>query len=134
MATFAVEYGKRNIAMVAINANDFISHPGDAPDRMRNEIAKFGYEFPYLYDQSQKVAKAYRAACTPEFYLFDGDRKLIYRGRFDGARPGNREPVTGADLRNAVEALLAGEQPDPDQKPSLGCNIKWKPGNEPDYF
>lgn len=134
MAAFAKEYSDRNVAMVAINSNDVSNYPADAPERMQEEIEKFGYCFPYLYDESQETAKVFHAACTPEFYLFDGDRKLVYRGRFDAATPGNSEPVTGGDLRRAVDALLTGEVADPDQKPGIGCNIKWKPGNEPDYF
>ena len=134
LAIFAREYSYRNVAMVAINANDVSNYPADSPERMQEEIENFGYSFPYLYDESQQTAKAYHAACTPEFYLFDGDRKLVYRGRFDAATPGNREPVSGGDLRRAVDALLAGRAIDPDQKPGIGCNIKWRPGNEPDYF
>jgi peroxiredoxin len=134
LAEFARDYMPRNIAMVAINSNDFATYSGDTPERMQEEIDTFGYRFPYVYDESQDVAKAYRAACTPEFYLFDGHRKLVYRGRFDAATPGNDEPVTGGELRRAVDALLAGEMPDTDQVPGLGCNIKWKAGNAPDYF
>jgi hypothetical protein len=100
---------------------------------MAAEIDEVGYVFPYLYDESQEVAKAFRAACTPEFYLFDGDRRLAYRGQFDGSRPESGRPVTGADLRAAVDAVLAGRPVDPEQTPSIGCNIKWKPGNEPEY-
>ena len=134
VAGFARECRDRNVAMVAINANDVAAFPGDAPPRMREEARAAGYVFPYLYDESQEVAKAYRAACTPEFYLFGKERGLAYRGRFDAARPGNREPVTGDDLRRALDALLAGRRPDADQKPGMGCNIKWKADNEPDYF
>jgi len=134
LAEFARDYAKRNVAMVAINSNDFAAFSGDAPERMQEDIDRFGYGFPYVYDESQQIAKAYRAACTPEFYLFDADRKLVYRGRFDAATPGNGEPVTGEELRRAVDVLLAGETPDEDQKPGIGCNIKWKPGNAPDYF
>jgi peroxiredoxin len=132
LADFARDYAKRNIAMVAINANDFDAYSADAPERMQEDIERFGYEFPYVYDESQQIAKAYQAACTPEFYLFDADRRLVYRGRFDAATPGNGEPVTGKDLRHAVDAMLSGAAPDPDQKPGIGCNIKWKPGNAPD--
>ena len=134
IAEFARDYAQRNIAMVAINPNDFVTYSGDAPERMQEEIDKFGYCFPYVYDESQQVAKAYRAACTPEFYLFNADRKLVYRGRFDSATPGNGEPVTGKELRRATDAMLAGTTPYPDQKPGIGCSIKWKPGNVPDYF
>ena len=134
VAAFAREYSQRNIAMVAISSNDVSSHPADAPERMRQEAEQLDYCFPYLYDESQETAKAYRAACTPEFYLFNKERKLVYRGRFDGATPSNRVPVTGDELRRATDALLAGKAPDSDQHPGMGCNIKWKPGNEPAYF
>ena len=134
LAAFAREVQARDIGMVAINANVVENHPADSPDRMQDEIDNFGYTFPYLYDETQEVAKAFRAACTPEFYLFDGDRKLVYRGRFDAATPGNAEPVTGNELRAAVEALLAGDTPAAEQHPGVGCNIKWKAGNAPDYF
>jgi len=134
MAEFARDYAQRSVAMVAINANDFATYSGDAPERMQEEIDNFGYGFPYVYDESQEIAKAYRAACTPEFYLFDADRKLVYRGRFDAATPGNPIPVTGDELRRATDAMLAATTPDPDQKPGIGCSIKWKPGNAPDYF
>jgi peroxiredoxin len=133
LARFAKDYQGSGLAMVAINANDASSYPDDSPARMAEEIARAGYVFPYLYDESQEVAKAYRAACTPEFYLFDADRRLVYRGQFDESRPESGRPVTGADLRAAVDAVLAGRPVDPDQTPSVGCNIKWKPGSEPDY-
>lgn len=134
MADFAREYASRGVSMVAINANDISTHPGDSPERMQEEINNFGYCFPYVFDESQDVAKAYHAACTPEFYLFNANRELVYRGRFDAATPGNGEAVTGNELRAATDALLAGSTPDVDQKPGIGCNIKWKPGSEPDYF
>jgi len=134
LAAFAREYSRKSVAVVAINANDVSTHPADAPDKMQEEIERFGYVFPYLFDESQDVAKAYLAACTPEFYVFDRNRELMYRGQFDDARPSNAEPVTGKDLRAAVDALLDGRVPARDQKPSVGCNIKWKAGNEPDYF
>jgi hypothetical protein len=134
LAEFAREYAAKGVAVVAINANDVATHPADSPDKMREEVERFGYVFPYLYDESQDVAKAYLAACTPEFYLFDGSRKLAYRGQFDDARPSNDAPVTGKDLRAAVDALLDGREIAGEQKPSVGCNIKWKAGNEPDYF
>jgi len=133
LARFAKDYQGSGLAMVAINANDASSYPDDSPARMADEIARAGYVFPYLYDESQEVAKAYRAACTPEFYLFDADRRLVYRGQFDESRPESGRLVTGADLRAAVDAVLAGRPVDPDQTPSVGCNIKWKPGSEPDY-
>src|SRR5512138_2552783 len=132
-ARFAHEYRTKGLAIVAINSNDARSHPDDGPQQMTAEARRFGYEFPYLVDESQAVAKAYHAACTPDFFLFDKQRKLVYRGQFDGSRPANRVPVTGADLRAAADAALAGEGAITDQKPSIGCNIKWKPGNEPEY-
>ncbi|RIL05924.1 MAG: thioredoxin family protein [Proteobacteria bacterium] len=132
-AAFAKEYAAKGLAIVAINANDARSHPEDAPPAMAKEIRRFGFVFPYLVDETQAVAKAYRAACTPDFFLFDGARKLVYRGQFDASRPGNRIPVTGADLRAAVDAVLAGRAAPADQKPSIGCNIKWKAGAEPEY-
>jgi peroxiredoxin len=133
LAQFARDYAGRGVAMVAISANDVQAYPDDSPERMAEQAAAAGYVFPYLYDESQAVAKAYRAACTPDFYLFDRERRLVYRGRLDGSRPGNSVPVTGGDLRAAVDAVLAGRSVAPDQKPSLGCNIKWRPGNAPDY-
>ncbi len=132
-AEFAREYSRRGLAVVAINANDVEAYPQDGPDAMRHEAAETGYVFPYLLDETQSVAQAYRAACTPDFFLFDAARRLVYRGQFDDSRPDTGRPVTGADLRAAVEATLAGGTPSPDQRPSLGCNIKWRKGNEPDY-
>lgn len=119
--------------MVGISANDVISHPDDRPELMAREKAEVGYTFPYLYDESQAVAQAYQAACTPDFFVFDRDQTLVYRGQMDESRPGNGVPVTGNDLRTALDAVLAGQPVAPTQKPSLGCNIKWKPGNEPGY-
>jgi peroxiredoxin len=133
IARLARDYAAKGVAAVAINANDVAKYPADAPAKMAEEARRRGYSFPYLYDESQAVAQAYRAACTPEFYLFDRDRRLVYRGQLDGSRPGNAVPVTGADLRAALDALLAGAPVPADQKPSMGCNIKWKPGREPDY-
>jgi peroxiredoxin len=124
----------RGIGVVAISSNDVSSHPADSPEQMVHEAEERGYVFPYLYDETQEVAHAYHAACTPDFFLFDGDRKLAYRGQLDSSRPGNDVPVTGADLRAAIDALLAGHPVPTEQRPSLGCNIKWKPGNEPAYF
>lgn len=124
----------RGVAVVAINSNDADNYPDDSPEAMVEEIALRGYRFPYLYDEDQSVAHAYRAACTPDFFVFDSHRKLAYRGRFDTARPGNGAEVTGADLSAAVERVLAGDGPTAEQTPSMGCNIKWKPGNEPDWF
>ena len=131
---FAREYGARGLAVVAISSNDISTHPADAPDKMQEDAEAFGYTFPYLFDESQAVAKAYRAACTPDFFLFDAERRLVYRGRFDESSPGKAVPVTGADLRRAVDAILASERYDGPEIPSMGCNIKWKPGNAPDYF
>ena len=132
-AAFAREYAGRGLAVVAIVSNDLDVYPQDGPDAMREEARSLGYVFPYLVDAGQQTARAFRAACTPDFFLFDADRRLVYRGQFDDSRPGSDRPVTGADLRLAVDAVLAGTPVDADQRPSLGCNIKWKPGNEPDY-
>ncbi len=134
LAEFGRFCQERGVRMVAVSSNDVDNYAQDAPARMAEEAERVGYPFPYLYDASQEVAKTFRAACTPEFYLFDGSGQLVYRGQFDGSRPGNGVPVTGADLRAAVEAVLAGESPSSEQRPSVGCNIKWKPGNAPDYF
>ena len=133
-ARFAREYSSRGLAVVAINSNDLDAYPQDGPDAMREEARSLGYVFPYLVDATQATARSYRAACTPDFFLFDADRRLAYRGQFDDSRPGNGKPVTGADLRRAVDAVLAGAPVAGDQFPSLGCNIKWKPGSEPDYY
>jgi len=134
LAEIARIYQDKGVGFVAINSNDVANYPDDSPEKMPAMSERFGFTFPYLYDESQSVAKAYRAACTPDFYLFDADHKLVYRGQFDNARPRNEEPVTGADLTDALKALLANMPPLEEQKPSLGCNIKWKAGNEPDYF
>lgn len=134
LAQMAKEYRPRGVAFVGISSNDVENYPADSPAKMAEEARAAGYIFPYLYDQSQAVAKAYRAACTPDFYLFDGEQRLAYRGQFDDSRPRNGLAPTGNDLRAALEALLAGRAVPTDQKPSLGCNIKWKPGNEPEYF
>lgn len=134
LAAIGREYGPKGIAMVGINANDAAAYPADSFARMGEEARRVGYPFPYLYDATQAVAKAYRAACTPDFFLFDGDRRLVYRGQLDDARPGLDTPVTGRDLRRALDALLAGQPILGEQLPSMGCNIKWQPGNAPDYF
>lgn len=134
LAAFAREYREKGIGIVAISSNSVQTHPMDGPEQMRAEHARAGYTFPYLYDESQDVAKAYRAACTPDFFLFDKSHKLVYRGQFDDSRPQSGIPVTGADLRRACDALIAGDPIVPNQKPSIGCNIKWHPGQEPDYF
>ncbi len=126
------------LSIVAINSNSVETHPQDGPEHMRALATELGWRFPFLFDGSQQVAKAYRAACTPDFFLFGAgagtDRRLVYRGQLDGSRPGNAVPVTGADLRAAIDAVLAGREVSAEQRPSLGCNIKWLPGNEPDYF
>jgi len=127
-------YQEQGITVVAINSNDFNAHPDDSPPNMAIDAKNHGYSFPYLVDEEQRVAKAYGAACTPDFFLFDARQKLAYRGQFDSARPGNSEPITGADLSSAVESLVAERPISKEQRPSMGCNIKWKPGNEPVYF
>lgn len=133
LADFAREYRERGVAVVGINANDVEQKPEDGPEAMAREKEEQGYVFPYLFDESQEVAKAYRAACTPDFFLFDEERKLFYAGQFDDSRPTNGVPVTGEDVRRAADALLAGDEPPEEQTPSVGCNIKWKPGNAPAY-
>ena len=133
-AGFASDYKKQGLAVVAISSNDVLNHPDDSPERMTEEALNSGYSFPYLYDETQSVAKAYRAACTPDFFLYDNNRALVYRGQYDSSRPGNDEPVTGNDLRAAVNALLSGSPVLIEQRPSIGCNIKWKIGEEPDYY
>jgi peroxiredoxin len=130
---FASEYQKRGLAIVAINSNDARKHPDDSPEMMMIEAKQYGFTFPYLYDETQEIAKAYQAACTPDFFLFGNRGGLVYRGQFDGSRPGNDIPVNGASLRHAVDAVLAGEAIQSDQRPSIGCNIKWQPDNEPNY-
>ena len=134
LAQLARDYLPRGLAMVGISSNDVANYPADSPAKMAEEAKSAGYLFPYLYDETQAVAKAYRAACTPDIYLFDKEQRLVYRGQLDDSRPGNSIPVTGKDLRAAIEAILAGKDVSSQQKPSIGCNIKWKPGNEPDYF
>jgi peroxiredoxin len=134
LVTVAKEYQGKGVAVVGINSNDVDSYPDDRPELMARMAKQKGIPFPYLYDATQDVAKRYHAACTPDFFLFDGLRKLVYRGQFDDSRPGNTVPVTGADLRAALDAVLGGGPVSREQKASMGCNIKWKPGNEPDYF
>lgn len=131
LAELAREYQKRGAAFVAINSNDVKNFPADSPENMALEVKLAGYTFPYLYDQTQSVARAYRAACTPDLFLFDKHHKLVYRGQFDNSRPGNGVPATGNDLRAALDAVLAGRPVSPHQTPSIGCNIKWKSGSEP---
>jgi peroxiredoxin len=133
-ARFAKEYQEKGIAVVAISSNDVENYPQDSPEKMKEEAVEHGYTFPYLYDADQSVAQAYKAACTPDLFLFDGDTKLAYRGQFDASRPGNGVPVTGEDLRAACDAVLEGKPIPEPQTPSIGCNIKWKAGNEPAYF
>lgn len=134
IARVAADYVQAGLATVGIMSNDTAKYPQDGPEGMRREADEAGYIFPYLLDETQHVARAYRAACTPDFFLFDQERRLVYRGQLDSSRPGNGVPVTGSDLRAASDGALAGEHPLEEQVPSIGCNIKWKPGNEPDYF
>jgi peroxiredoxin len=134
LAQLARDYLPRGVAMVGINSNDAVNYPEDSPAKMAEEAKSAGYIFPYLYDETQEVAKAYHAACTPDIYLFDKDQRLVYRGQLDDSRPGNNVPVTGKDLRAALDAALSGMPVSPKQKASIGCNIKWKAGNEPGYF
>lgn len=134
LANLGDDYDEEELGIVAISANDAAAYPDDAPESLAEFADEVGLSYPLLYDESQEVAEAYTAACTPDFFLFDADRKLVYRGRLDGSRPGNDVPVTGEDIRAAIDAVLDGEPVPEDQKPSAGCNIKWKPGNEPPYY
>lgn len=134
LAALTREYMAKGVAVVGINSNDSASHPGDSPERMVAEAEERGYAFPYLFDETQEVAKAYGAACTPDFFVFDANRRLVYRGQMDDSRPDSGIPVTGKDLRAALDAVLAGKPVSANQRASMGCNIKWKPGNEPAYF
>ena len=134
LADLAREYQAKSVAVVAISSNDVANYPADSPEQMVHEAEDRGYTFPYLFDETQEVAKAYAAACTPDFYVFDGEQKLVYRGQMDDSRPDSGKPVTGADLRAALDAVLAGKPVPADQKPSIGCNIKWIAGNAPAYF
>jgi peroxiredoxin len=131
LARLGKDYGGKSVGIVAISSNDARSYPDDTPPRLKQMAEELGFSFPYCYDESQETAKAYSAACTPDFYIFDENRKLVYRGQLDDSRPGNGKPVAGRDLRAAIDAVLAGQPVSTDQRPSLGCNIKWKPGNEP---
>jgi peroxiredoxin len=133
-AVLVSEYQEKGVNVVGINANDVQNYPEDSPENMARDSKTFGYTFDYLYDESQEVAKSYRAACTPDFFLFDRDRRLFYRGQMDASRPGNDIPITGNDLRDSLDRVLAGDDAPEVQRPSMGCNIKWKAGNEPDYF
>ncbi len=134
LAALGNQYRKRGVGVVAVGSNDAETHPADGPEGLQEQGNRLGFEFPYLFDETQAVAKAYTAACTPDFFLFDANHTLVYRGRLDASRPGNNEPVNGDELRGALDALLAGEPAPSEQRPSMGCNIKWKAGFEPDYF
>jgi len=133
LANLGRDYVDRGLAIVAISANDVDRYPDDAPEHLKAMAENLGFTFPVCYDETQAVAKAYTAACTPDFFLFNADRALVYRGQLDDSRPGNGLPITGKDLRGAIDAVLSGQLVSPDQRPSIGCNIKWKPGNEPGY-
>jgi peroxiredoxin len=134
LARLGRDYNDKGAAIVAISSNDAEAFPEDAPPSLKEMAEELGFNFPYLYDQSQETAKAYSASCTPDFFLFDHSRTLVYRGQLDDSRPGTNTPVTGRDLRQALDAVLAGGPVDENQRPSIGCNIKWKAGNEPEYF
>lgn len=134
LAVIGAEYGEKGVGIVAISANDARQYPDDAPESLAQMVEEAGFMFPLCYDESQATAKAYSAACTPDFFLFDGKRRLVYRGQMDDSRPGNNEPITGSDLRAALDAVLASTPIPPDQRPSSGCNIKWKKDNTPMYF
>ena len=134
LARIGKDYTGRGAGIVAISANDAANYPDDAPASLKAMAQQLGFTFPFCHDETQGIAKAYTAACTPDFFLFDAKRRLVYRGQLDDSRPGNGKPVTGRDLRAALDAVLAGRPVNPTQQPSIGCNIKWKPGNDPDYF
>jgi peroxiredoxin len=134
LARIGDDYASKDIGIVAISSNDPAVSSEDSPEGLKRMVADWQLHYPVCYDESQAVAKSYAAACTPDFFLFDQDRRLAYRGQLDDSRPGNEKPVTGKDLRAAIDALLAGHAPNPEQKASLGCNIKWKAGNEPAYY
>lgn len=134
LAALGKDYADQPLGIVAISCNDAEKYPDDAPDSLKEMAVSLGFNFPFCFDETQAVAKAYTAACTPDFFLFDQNFNLFYRGQFDDSRPGNERPVTGKDLRAAIDQLLAGQPVPPDQRPSIGCNIKWIPGNEPDYY
>ena len=134
LAKIGQDYSYKNVGLVAISSNSVQTHPEDAPEKLKEMAEELGFNFPYCYDESQAVAKAYTAACTPDFFLFDSSLKLVYRGQLDDSRPSNSKPVTGADLRTALDAVLTDQAVSSDQIPSVGCNIKWHPGSEPDYF
>lgn len=134
LARIGQDYGPKGLGIVAISANSVQTHPQDGPDHLKAQAETFGFTFPYCFDATQNVAKQYTAACTPDFFVFDGEKRLVYRGQLDDSRPSNSTPVTGKDLRAALDAVLAGESVAAEQRPSIGCNIKWAPGNEPAYF
>tara|TARA_B100001765_G_scaffold138507_1_gene87577 strand:+ start:6678 stop:7256 length:579 start_codon:yes stop_codon:yes gene_type:complete len=134
LARLANDYINRDVSIIAINSNDYETHPGDSPEKMKDEIIEWGYNFPYLVDEDQSVAIAYQASCTPDFFLFDSQQQLVYRGQLDGGRPSNDIPVNGRDIRAALDTLLAGDDVSEEQIPSVGCNIKWKPNNSPEWF
>jgi thiol-disulfide isomerase/thioredoxin len=134
LTRLARDYAAKGVAFIAINANDAEKYPQDGPENMAALVREMGWTFPFLFDATQEVAKVYHAACTPDFFVFDGEKKLAYRGQLDDSRPSNGKPVTGADLRAAIDAVLAGRPAPAEQRPSIGCNIKWAPGHEPDYF
>jgi peroxiredoxin len=133
LAKTAQEYQAKGVAVLGINSNDVTAYPEDAPEYMKEFRQQHNITFPYLFDESQEVAKRYKAACTPDIFLFNKERYLVYRGQYDNSRPGNQEPVTGRDLRSALDALVFNKPLPEQQRPSIGCNIKWKPGNEPGY-
>lgn len=133
LARIGRDYAERNVGIVAISSNDAVAYPDDAPPKLKEMADRLGFRFPFCYDETQEVAKLYGAACTPDFFLFDSSRRLVYRGQLDGSRPGNGIPVTGSDLRSALDAVLSDRPVDENQRPSIGCNIKWKPGNEPAF-
>ncbi|MBD2194952.1 MULTISPECIES: thioredoxin family protein [Calothrix] len=134
LALLGTDYENSDLGIIAISANDAENYPDDAPESLKAMAIELGLKFPVCYDESQETAKAYTAACTPDFFVFDREQKLVYRGQLDDSRPSNGKPVTGADLRAAIEAVLAGKSVSDEQKPSIGCNIKWKAGNAPSYF
>jgi len=134
LAKLTRQYLAKDISIVGIMSNDVVNYPDDRPELMKKEKEEAGYAFPYLFDESQAVAKAYQAACTPDFFLFNRKHELVYRGQLDDSRPGNGKPVTGVDLRRALDAVLAGDPVPVEQKPAIGCNIKWRRGSEPEYF
>ncbi|MDJ1177633.1 thioredoxin family protein [Roseofilum sp. BLCC_M91] len=134
LSSLGKDYQNTDLGIVAISANDAVKYPDDSPEQLKQMAVELGFTFPLCYDETQEVAKTYTAACTPDFFLFDSDRRLVYRGQLDDSRPSTEMPVTGADLRQAIDTTLSGKPVNPEQKPSLGCNIKWKPGNEPSYY